>query len=1797
MEENQNLNMFTQGLSNDSSPELNKNDAVYDNVNGTLFSDKEGNVVWRPIEGNEKILYFDTEQDDPDTTNPVDTLQSIRYVPLGGFSFEDCLVIYTAHEISERVIVWVFQFNTDDKAFGQVLISDVLLPASVSFTQSISNKVKMRGVFENDTKYRVYWCDGVKEDSNPVRTLTFKINETTPTLTDPTYGGNTIVGTFKNFTRVSTDFPTDTNLMAPFDMGIIHFHKRINGSLLSGRYIYLYRLIREDGYRTPWSHHTNPVFVTTDPIDQFSEDNMHLYEMEASQLPSDKGHILRIYGIDQNYEQIETAYVYIPDASNVPTMAASFDFQDITGGIQDVSHISMAGETLDVDEMISLRLNITAAQSLDIHENHLWIENYKTERLVFTEQEIEDALANVTSYHIFRDMAIDRKGKTDNTQPNDGQQLPLFHVDTVIGTTRISLNDSQEMVYAVESDFPNYRGQQVDNTFVGYPRDELVRYGIVFWDKTGNPGFVYHLADFQFPKMFKGDNVADVAATRVRQDGTLANVLDATVFGVNGHKKAWLTTSEGDTESISNALNYGTAANILERPIIDGDNALTDELPYGNAGEGYMKESYARTMGIMFNGIDVSGIKDRISGFSIHRVKIEHTTIGQGLINPTNHEIDSGGPTAFIRPSIVPYTTITSVDSNHQPSNIYRPAIPHNRYIKHPGATYSPRENYDWFWDRNTCVMANSFGDHNVYRWNNRFVNMCNPSFLYDPGLIPSLQTGDMFELVQMCWEEFNYAAVRTNRRNETTSVPSGTYSVPDADTNPDWYWYGPQLCNSFYRPFDNGYPPYDVESKTTKLSWHLMVNTRHKNHFSGNSCPYNPEDGYPVAGASMIINDPVASRMSDFARHWNDCEKLFPMYGDFFVPEYIKNVEMGGVVPDADPSNPGHRFVNYIRYYINHKDNGSVGIGGGAGPDYPSGQTAAGVTYGNPKYDDFYCGRADAFMMDGWNDNNPSDPRREGVGHENTLLIKYDSTIFREDGSPAPAEYMFTPQLASWAESVLPAASRYSYVSMPNMGSVSRWIVNWKRPIAAPYGGQTTVALQGNIFVGTGHFQPIGNAAFEVDVAPAPVNDIYNQIEVFGGECWLDLQSVAIITPNNIHEATDETPAASPPTGTHRSQVNAGPIARKSHSDAGYVMIFPHEARWNLGLRNAPSPGGPNSASVGLRSKASYDGETNHGDGGLFYYGGEDLLADDPLRHYLEEFFINEVMGYQDRYRPFLFEPRSFNGVEHYPVRVQYNRSQKVYGDPVDVFREMLINDWDDLIGQYGPIYASAVYMDRLFILQAKAFSRLRIYEKAMLPSDEGAITLGDGSVLNGTDYKSEHTGAQSNHAVTTSPKGIYWVDVQQKTINYSDGEKVISLSDTKMVNTPLRELLWRYVQGDSIYGNFGIDIHVDYDPKKNKVHFNFPSLMKNMDGQIGPNESKRYKTFVYGTSVGSFNGLPHEIANITFVDYGDANPEAASPTENIIQVREQDIIRLHIPGPLLGEVAFNFKLLRGLYGSDLALPKAFTVLEFFVLIPLTVLEGWAAVFSNHQETSGDLSTLDKINPDPSTPSEYEGYVYSSIQYPHALSGEIKHDNYEAMFKLTRTHADAPFQVTLLATGKGSPLTAVGNIRSQLTFDEDAEAFENWKSKGHIFSVEHKKQLLASVENSLANGVFVQGLGSKGIPVYFDQEFISYIAVNTNEQFLTDKIWDTLMLRTRDLSDIKEIRLSTETHAIALMTNTETRAEHKRRYTRVPMRRKQQPDRVRGTYCRVEVSYKSQKAKTAYLVDIRTGYTISDLT
>lgn len=341
--------------------------------------------------------------------------------------------------------------------------------------------------------------------------------------------------------------------------------------------------------------------------------------------------------------------------------------------------------------------------------------------------------------------------------------------------------------------------------------------------------------------------------------------------------------------------------------------------------------------------------------------------------------------------------------------------------------------------------------------------------------------------------------------------------------------------------------------------------------------------------------------------------------------------------------------------------------------------------------------------------------------------------------------------------------------------------ICNYVRPNANVYGGLNLSSLQLSVFYSTGHFQPVGNSTFT-----AATSDIYNNIEIYGGDCYLDY--FGFVRLYGRYKTVNE--------------------------DISYSIVFPYESTINHSLRQAPSSQNPIYTDVGARPQVEYNtvGSTNWPDG-IFFNNSNSKLY--------EEFNYNDVLTFEEMNNFFSSKPIAFQEINEYPVRWRHT-TIKFYGDPIDTWRHFEAFSFKDIEGQFGPITSSEFLFNAIYSFQETAFGRIRAFDRAALESQTtSSLTTGVGPALDGIDYISEKVGNQHQWSLVNTGKALYWIDVfGGKSMRFGQ-DGTVYLSDTNGMHNFFEKESSYFLNKDN--PAFGDGILGSWDSNNREVLYTF--------------------------------------------------------------------------------------------------------------------------------------------------------------------------------------------------------------------------------------------------------------------------------------------------------------------------------------------------------------------------------------
>jgi hypothetical protein len=165
--------------------------------------------------------------------------------------------------------------------------------------------------------------------------------------------------------------------------------------------------------------------------------------------------------------------------------------------------------------------------------------------------------------------------------------------------------------------------------------------------------------------------------------------------------------------------------------------------------------------------------------------------------------------------------------------------------------------------------------------------------------------------------------------------------------------------------------------------------------------------------------------------------------------------------------------------------------------------------------------------------------------------------------------------------------------------------------------------------------------------------------------------------------------------------------------------------------------------------------------------------------------------------------KPFNFSEITIFPTNVMPSKL-KINGELIDSFTDFLINDAKTLDGQYGEITGVEEFKDNLYSFQRSGIAYLAINPRVQLQATDGIpIELGSGRLIERYQYLTTNSGTLNKWSINKSSKGIMYVDLLTKSINFlsDDPLKITTVNgfynkflsyvntnyDTLVVNNPV--------------------------------------------------------------------------------------------------------------------------------------------------------------------------------------------------------------------------------------------------------------------------------------------------------------------------------------------------------------------------------------------------------------------------
>ncbi len=176
---------------------------------------------------------------------------------------------------------------------------------------------------------------------------------------------------------------------------------------------------------------------------------------------------------------------------------------------------------------------------------------------------------------------------------------------------------------------------------------------------------------------------------------------------------------------------------------------------------------------------------------------------------------------------------------------------------------------------------------------------------------------------------------------------------------------------------------------------------------------------------------------------------------------------------------------------------------------------------------------------------------------------------------------------------------------------------------------------------------------------------------------------------------------------------------------------------------------------------------------------------------------------------------------IKEFDTRITASK-EKIPGEFVDSWTDMLENEYMDLDGKYGPVNAVVNLKDEIYCLQDNAVAHISINPRVQVsPSDGVALELGTGGILHDYTYLSSEVGTVNKWGVIASENAFYFADPITKSIVSFSGGGITRLSDVKGMHYEFYDRMTSDLRIDNPV--LGSGISCGYNSVNSDVYFSF--------------------------------------------------------------------------------------------------------------------------------------------------------------------------------------------------------------------------------------------------------------------------------------------------------------------------------------------------------------------------------------
>jgi hypothetical protein len=223
--------------------------------------------------------------------------------------------------------------------------------------------------------------------------------------------------------------------------------------------------------------------------------------------------------------------------------------------------------------------------------------------------------------------------------------------------------------------------------------------------------------------------------------------------------------------------------------------------------------------------------------------------------------------------------------------------------------------------------------------------------------------------------------------------------------------------------------------------------------------------------------------------------------------------------------------------------------------------------------------------------------------------------------------------------------------------------------------------------------------------------------------------------------------------------------------------------------------------------------------------------ITTDPIE---DQFFDTVAIGkwtygVTQTHRKFFSDPLDYKVQGIFDNRVMYS-GVKINGEQSDSWTDFKSEDYYDVDGNHGPINKILTFNDVMYYWQDRGFGKLSINPRAVVSTEAGPTSLGNGATIDDARYISTLTGSKHQWSVVAGFTEVYWYDSLNNNFMAFGGQGTRVVSDLNKMAVYFNNIPSLVKSNDNPVGYAGLHCYYHGGTRELFITYNTPTESKTL-------------------------------------------------------------------------------------------------------------------------------------------------------------------------------------------------------------------------------------------------------------------------------------------------------------------------------------------------------------------------------